>query len=364
MTLAPVLLAFLVALAVAAVACPGVARLAVAVGVVDRPTARSVNQRPNIPLLGGLAVAIGLFVGLSVALLASRSPEPLRGHLDAVFLGGGLLLALGALDDRWSLKPRFKLLGQCAAAMIALLNGFRIEKVTDPVSLAVFVFPEWMVWIVTTLWIVGITNAINLMDGLDGCAAGVGLIIAATLTYVCWQMGLPGGLVLGVAFVGALLGFLPYNFPPARMFLGDTGALFIGYVLALISLEGFRKVTVLTFVVPLLALAVPLLDTALSIVRRVRRRRHIFAPDREHMHHRLLEAAGSQRSAVLSIYFLTGCFCVIAVSFTRLQGYAAVIFLGAVVVLTIRLLRNLGFFDLSPVGAAPARSGSGEREEP
>jgi UDP-GlcNAc:undecaprenyl-phosphate GlcNAc-1-phosphate transferase len=170
--------------------------------------------------------------------------------------------------------------------------------------------------------------------------------------------------VLGVAFVGAVLGFLPYNFPPARMFLGDTGALFIGYVLALISLEGFRKVTVLTFVVPLLALAVPLLDTALSILRRVRRRRHIFAPDREHMHHRLLEAAGSQRSAVLSIYFLTGCFCVIAVSFTRLQGYAAVIFLGAVVVLTVRLLRNLGFFDVSPVGAAPARPGAREREEP
>jgi UDP-GlcNAc:undecaprenyl-phosphate GlcNAc-1-phosphate transferase len=164
--------------------------------------------------------------------------------------------------------------------------------------------------------------------------------------------------------VGALLGFLPYNFPPARMFLGDTGALFIGYVLALISLEGFRKVTVLTFVVPLLALAVPILDTGLSIVRRLRRRRHIFSPDREHMHHRLLEAAGSQRSAVLSIYFLTGCFCVIAVSFTRLQGYAAIVFLGAVAVLTIRLLRNLGFFDMGPVGATPARPGSGEREKP
>ncbi|MCI0670358.1 MAG: undecaprenyl/decaprenyl-phosphate alpha-N-acetylglucosaminyl 1-phosphate transferase, partial [Myxococcaceae bacterium] len=177
------------------------------------------------------------------------------------------------------------------------------------------------------------------------------------------QMGLPGGTLAGVAFVGALLGFLPYNFPPARIFLGDTGALFIGYVLALLSLEGFRKVTVLTFVVPLLALAVPILDTALSILRRVRRRRPIFAPDREHMHHRLLEAAGSQRSAVLSIYFLTGCFCVIAVSFTRLQGYAAIVFLGAVAVLTIRLLRNLGLFDMGGVGAAPARPASGERKK-
>jgi UDP-GlcNAc:undecaprenyl-phosphate GlcNAc-1-phosphate transferase len=152
--------------------------------------------------------------------------------------------------------------------------------------------------------------------------------------------------LVGVALVGALLGFLPYNFPPARIFVGDTGALFIGYSLSLLALEGYQRVTLLTFIVPLLALAVPLIDTLLSILRRMRRRTSIVRADRLHIHHRLLESAGSHRSAVLSIYFLTACFCIIAVSFTRLEGYAAVLFLGAVVLLTLRLLRNLGFFEV------------------
>ena len=125
---------------------------------------------------------------------------------------------------------------------------------------------------------------------------------------------------VGIALVGALLGFLPYNFSPARIFLGDTGALFIGYTLSLLALEGYRAVSLLTFIVPLLALAVPILDTALSILRRAAAARAIFAADRQHMHHRLLESEGSQRAAVLSFYFLTACFCVIALSFTRLAG--------------------------------------------
>jgi UDP-GlcNAc:undecaprenyl-phosphate GlcNAc-1-phosphate transferase len=350
---------FLVALAVSAVAAPGVGRLAASLGVVDRPGPRSVNRRPDIPLLGGLGVGLAFFVGVGVAITLLGDSVDLRGHAEGIVLGGSLLLVLGAFDDRFSLRPGFKLVCQVGAAAIAILHDFRIVHVTDPVSLRVIAFPEWMVWLVTTLWIVGITNAMNLMDGLDGLATGVSAIIAGTLTFICWQTGIPAGLVIGMAFLGALLGFLPYNFPPARLFLGDTGALFLGYTLALLSLEGFRKVTVLTFVVPLLALAVPLLDTGLSILRRVRRRRHPFAPDREHMHHRLLDAAGSQRSAVLSIYFLTACFCVIAVSFTRLHGYAAILFLVAVVALTVRMLRNLGFFELEERRApeSPAQPG-------
>src|SRR4029453_11651413 len=223
--------------------------------------------------------------------------------------------------------------------------GFRSDHLTDPVSLEVWRFPTWLVWLVTTLWIVGVTNAMNLMDGLDGLCTGIGVIIAAPLAYISWQGGLQEGVLVAVTLSGALLGFLVYNFPPASIFLGDTGALFIGYCLALLALEGYQKVTVLTFIVPLLALAVPILDTLLSIARRVARRVNPLAADRLHMHHRLLDAEGSARSAVLSIYFLTACFCVIAVSFTRLEGYAALLFLAAVAILTLRLLRNLGFFD-------------------
>jgi UDP-GlcNAc:undecaprenyl-phosphate GlcNAc-1-phosphate transferase len=175
----------------------------------------------------------------------------------------------------------------------------------------------------------------------------VGAIICATLTVILVQAGEPFGVCLGVALLGGLIGFLPHNFSPARIFLGDTGALFMGYMLALLALEGYRQVTVITFVVPLLALAIPLLDTALSIVRRARTGRSPFRADRLHIHHRLLASRGSPRAAVLQFYFLTACFSLIAVSFTDLQGYVAGGCLVVVLILTLRLLSNLGVLSLS-----------------
>jgi UDP-GlcNAc:undecaprenyl-phosphate GlcNAc-1-phosphate transferase len=348
----------LVAAGVAAAATPIVATLARALGIIDRPDERKVNRRENIPLLGGLAVALGVFVGLATALLISDAGAQARGHVEGQILGSLILLALGVMDDRRALTAWPKLAVQLAAASVAIAYGFRIEHFSDPVTRAIWTLPAPLVWLVTLLWIVGITNAMNLMDGLDGLTTGLGAIIGVTLTWICFQANELVGVLVGVAFVGALLGFLPYNFPPARIFLGDTGALFIGFNLALLALEGYRKLSVLTFVVPLLALAVPLLDTALSIYRRIRRRASILSPDRQHMHHRLLEAEGSHRAAVLSIWFLTACFCVIAVSFTNLEGWAALVFLALVIVLTLRLLRNMGFFD---VGEDPgSRSQGGE----
>lgn len=337
---------FAVAAVVAAATTPLAARIAHALGAVDRPDERKVNRRADIPLLGGIAVALGFFVGLSSALILSGGRHDFRGHVEGQLLGSLILLGLGLVDDRKALSARTKLPFQIAAAAVAIFYGFRIDHLTDPISLNVWYFPEPIVWLVTGLWIVGITNAMNLMDGLDGLATGIGAIIAVTLTFIAWQADQVVGVFVGVAFLGAMLGFLPYNFPPARIFLGDTGALFIGFNLSLLALEGYRKLSVLTFVVPLLALAVPLMDTALSIYRRIRRGGPIMAPDRQHIHHRLLDSEGSHRSAVLSIWFLTACFCVIAVSFTNLEGTAAVIFLLLVIVLTLRLLRNLGFFEI------------------
>jgi UDP-GlcNAc:undecaprenyl-phosphate GlcNAc-1-phosphate transferase len=340
----PLLLAFAVALGVAAASTPIVMRLARAMQVVDRPSERKVNRRADIPLLGGLAVALGVFVGIALAVHAIDIPR-FRGRLEAYLIGGTLILAIGAVDDRHSLSAWPKLLVQLVAAAIAIAFGFQIDHLTDPFSLTVWMFPTWLVWTVTTLWIVGVTNAMNLIDGLDGLCTGVALIITVTLTYIAGQSGLMEGQAVGVVFAGALLGFLYWNFPPAKIFLGDTGALFIGYCLSLLALEGYQKVTLLTFIVPVLVLAVPIIDTLLSIVRRVVRRANPLAADRLHMHHRLLESEGSDRKAVLSIYFLTACFCVIAVSFTRLEGWAALVFLAAVTILTLRLLRNMGFFD-------------------
>ena len=340
------LFVFALGLGVTALATPIVARFARVLGAIDQPDERKVNRRPDMPLLGGVAVASGLFVALAAGIVVSSESLVFKGHIEAYLLGGVLLLGVGMWDDRFGLQAGTKLAMQLAAAAIALLFDFKVDHLTDPMSLNVLSFPTWLTWLATTIWIVGVTNAINLIDGLDGLATGVSAIIGVTLTFIAWQSGGVVATVVGVAFVGALLGFLPFNFSPARIFLGDTGALFIGYVLSLIALEAYQKVTVLTFIVPLLALAVPIIDTGLSVLRRMRRREPIFSPDRQHIHHRLLQSEGSQRGAVLSIYFLTACFCVIAVSFTRLEGYAAILFLGAVVLLTLRLLRNLGFFEL------------------
>jgi UDP-GlcNAc:undecaprenyl-phosphate GlcNAc-1-phosphate transferase len=353
-TVLSLLAPLLVAAGVSAATTPITAHFARVLGVVDRPDERKVNRRQDIPLLGGVAVALGFFTGLGVAMLMIGGQVEFRGHVEGQILGSLLLLALGAVDDRWALTARSKLVIQVAAAAVAILYGYRIDHLTDPLSLRSWWLPTPVMWTVTVLWIVGITNAMNLMDGLDGLATGLGAIIGLTLTWICWQAGQPVGAFVGIAFLGALLGFLPFNFPPARIFLGDTGALFIGFNLSLLSLDGYHKLSVLTFVVPLMALAVPLMDTLLSIYRRIRRRTSILSPDRQHIHHRLLESEGSHRAAVLSIWFLTACFCVIAISFTNLEGWAALVFLVLVIILTLRLLRNLGFFAVGePAAHAP-----------
>jgi len=337
----PLTVAFFTALATA----PLAGRLAMRIGAIDRPTPRGVNQRPNMPLLGGIAVAAAFFAGM--AAVEWNSPAVVDARRWAGLVAGGLVLvATGIWDDRFGMKALPKLSLQLLAASIAIASGFEISRLSNPHTMTVVDLPRFVVWPASLLWIVGVTNALNLLDGLDGLAAGVGAIIGATLTLIAWQAGQPFGVCLGVALVGALLGFLPHNFAPARIFLGDTGSLFIGYTLALLALEGYRRVSLITFLVPLLALAVPILDTTLSIVRRMRTHAPIFSADRLHMHHRLLDAEGSSRAAVLQFYFVTAAFCLIALSFTKLHGVSAVVFLMAVAILTLRLLRNLGALDL------------------
>lgn len=350
-----------VALGVTAASTPAVGRLAITLGILDQPDPRKVSQRFDVPLLGGVAVALGFGAGLAAALpqfAASVSTQRLMG----LVVGALLVLATGAYDDRFGLSAVPKFVVQIAAAAVAISSGFRIDHVTEPISHTYIEFPTWLIWVVTTLWIVGITNALNLIDGLDGLATGVAAIIALTLTVIATQAGHPLSICVGVALVGALLGFLPHNFPPARIFLGDTGALFVGYVLALLAVESYQRATLLTFVVPLLVLAVPLLDTGLSIVRRLWRGVNPFSADRLHMHHRMLDSQGNTRGAVLQFYFLTACFCLIALSFTRLSGLAAALFLAAVAVLTLRLLRNLGALSFQPDEGPPRQFPAGPEE--
>ncbi len=352
-------IALVAAFVTAACATPLASRLSFALGAIDRPNERKVSARANIPRWGGLAVALGTFVGVGVALLMAP-PEASEGHnLEGLLVGSLLVLCVGALDDRRALAAWPKLAVEIAAAAIAFGVGFRIDHITDPITGTVWYFTPFLSWALTTVWIVVVTNSFNLIDGLDGLCTGVSAIIGTALALLAWQGGHLPGVIIGVPLVGALLGFLPFNFPPARIFVGDTGALFIGFCLSLLSLESYQRVTVVTFLVPLLALAVPLLDTALSILRRLRRRSNLMVADRDHIHHRLLkDFDGSHRPAVLSLYFLTACFCLIAISFSRLDGVAVIVFLVVVLLLTFRILKNLGL-----LGAPPEATNSDPKHE-
>ena len=315
--------------------------LAQRAGAVDRPSDRGVSRRSDMPLWGGLAVALGVACALAAGFWQTGAKGSVR-EVSSLAVGALVIVGVGLWDDRFGLSAWPKLAAQIIAASLAIWSGFEIARFNDPFSRQLVDLPRWLVWPATLLWIVGITNALNLLDGLDGLASGVGAIIGTTLTLIAFQAGQPLGVCLGLGLVGALLGFLPHNFPPARIFLGDTGSTLIGYLLAIVALDGYRRVSLITFVVPLLALAVPILDTLLSIVRRVKLRAPVLSADRMHMHHRLLEAEGSTRGAVLQFYLVTAAFCLIALSFTRLEGVPAAIFLVAVLALTLRLLWNLG----------------------
>ena len=350
---------------VACASTPLVRRIALACGVVDRPNERKVSARERMPLMGGLAVALGLWASLALShlLVPSAASEPY--DLTPLLAGGALMIALGIADDRFGLSATAKLAVQLVAAAIAIRGGTLIDHFTNPLSGDVLTLEPWLAWLATSAWIVVVTNSINLIDGLDGLCTGVSAIITLALTAVAYQAGHGVVVVAGLALAGGLLGFLPFNFPPARIFVGDTGALFVGYSLSLLALGSYKRATVITFLVPLLALAVPLLDTTLSIVRRLRSGKGVMQADRLHMHHRLLhEHHGDHRPAVLSLYGLTACFCLIAISFTRIEGIASVLFLAIVVLLTIRILRNLGFASTEdPSGAAPARASGEARED-
>ena len=245
MELWQLVLPFLAAIAVSAVSTPLVSRIARQIGAVDRPNERKVSRRANMPLMGGVAVALGCCVGLAVSVIGFGWDSESIRKVEGFLMGGSVLIVIGALDDRWTISAWPKLLFQLAGAGVAIHFGFVILQFREPFTGISFDLPFWFGALVTTVWVVGVCNAMNLIDGLDGLSAGVGAIIAATLTVICAQADQPVGVLIGVALLGSLLGFLPFNFPPARIFLGDTGALFIGYTLSLIALDsyigGYRK---------------------------------------------------------------------------------------------------------------------------
>ena len=296
-----VLLAVLTAGVIAFAATPIIKSFARRVGAMDMPDKqRHIHTHPT-PRMGGLAIFLGFI--LSVLLFADIS-RPVQG----ILIGAVIIVATGAVDDIIRMKWYYKLAVQLLAAVIAVLHGVTIQGLMNP---NVFSETETLVvgWLsipVTILWIVGITNAVNLIDGLDGLACGVSAISSVTMLVVALLVSEPNVALILAALAGGCVGFIPYNLNPAKIFMGDTGALLLGYVLATVSILGlFKFYAVMTFLVPVLALALPLFDTAFAIVRRLIHGQNPMEPDRGHLHHRLIDHGLSQKQAVAVLYSLS-----------------------------------------------------------
>jgi len=342
------LLVFALAAALAAAATPLVVRLALALGAVAEPGGRHLHAG-RVPRLGGLAVLAGALGGL--ALLSAGGVE--LGALLAAYgwhsgwlLAGALTVAaVGAVDDVVGLGPLAKLGWQVLAGGMALAGGYGFHGVTNPLTGNALDF-GWLGPLVTLVWVVGVTNAFNLIDGLDGLAAGVGLIASLTLVAVSLIEQRPDAALLASALGGALAGFLYFNFSPARVFLGDSGSLLLGYALAVLSIQSLQKgTTTVLITVPLLALGLPLMDTALAMLRRfvAAGAGAVLRADTAHIHHRLLGRGLSQRRAVLVLYGVCLVFSALAFLAVVARGKVDTFIVAAVVAATflgVRWLRE------------------------
>ncbi len=349
------LLVFVVAALAAGVITPMMAALAHRVGAVDD------TRDPVVPRAGGLVIATGAGAGLVlVSLLLVPTALTLLGtadSLNAVAMGGVAILILGLADDVRPLPAALKLAVQIAIALGMYALGVRVELLSLPFGPA-DLGPGIGV-VVTVVWLVGITNAFNLLDGADGVAAGSAFFAAVAVFFVSVSLGHPAIGLVAVALAGALLGFLPYNFPPARAFLGDSGSLFLGFMLAGLAVEGSTKgPTLVAISVPLLAFGVPIFDTVLAIVRRTLSGRSPFSRDRDHLHHQLGKAGLAPRQVAGVLYAASALFALGAMMFINPSGrsYAvAFVVVGAGVWMVSRYLRLPELNELARVARRGAR---------
>lgn len=306
---------FLTSLIVACIATPYVQKLAVKVGAVDAPDPRKVHTR-IMPRMGGLAIYLGYLVAFFLFVPFTEKTETL-----GIFIGSTIVMIVGMLDDKYQLSPKWKLLGQLVAAAIVVIPfGLKIGVVNLPYEGSIDFSSGWLFWLaipITLFWIVGVTNAVNLIDGLDGLSAGVSAIATATMAIMALLMGDQNVAVYCFVLLGAILGFLYFNFHPARLFMGDTGSLFLGFNLAALSIMGFKEALFVSFIIPIVVLGVPLWDTFFAIVRRIVNKKPISSPDKGHLHHCLLNMGLSHRATVLVIYCISIFFGSMAILLTK-----------------------------------------------
>ena len=340
------ILAFAVALGTALTVTPLVIKFAFKTGAVDIPDARKVHKFP-IPRIGGLGIYLAFIVSIIFSVFAAGIGGETLREIIGLTLSGSLIVALGLVDDYKNLPAKVKLLGQIVAACV-LVFGFdvRIDFITDP--LGDYIYLEWLAIPATIFWIVGLTNTINLIDGLDGLAAGVSAIASVTILLVALKQNFLLVTLLTAALAGAAAGFLFYNSHPAKIFMGDSGSMFFGFMLAGISVIGAVKSTAtITLIVPILALGLPILDTTFAIVRRYRGGKPIFQPDKGHLHHRLLSLGFTHKQAVLLMYVISAILGMSAVALTEVNSQLAILILIIVVIAIFYGAKKLGVLRLT-----------------
>ena len=320
--------ALIAALLVSFVSTPVVKALAQKMGAVDVPKdSRRMHDHP-IPRMGGLAIFFGFTLSTLVFL-------PLTEQLRGMLLGACLIVVLGILDDIYTLSAKLKFVVQIIAALIAVLHGNVITVISNPNIFSDN--PYWDLGIlsvpISVLWVVGITNAVNLIDGLDALACGVSTISSMTMLVIALVVAEGDVAIIMAALAGACIGFLPYNLNPAKIFMGDTGSTFLGFVLAVVSIQGlFKYAAIISFAVPFLMLALPIFDTCFAIIRRVSKGQSPMSPDRSHIHHRLIDMGFSQKQAVAVLYVISAILGLSAVVLTTSGELRALLFLLALCV--------------------------------
>lgn len=335
----PYVVALLVAWLGTDLLIPHVVRFAKYMGKMDHPDPRKVHKIP-IPRLGGIAIFLGFLLALLVIELLQPGFFTSSSSWYGIIAGASMMFLLGVADDLKPLPAKFKFVAQIIIASIAYYLGVKMLVLSNPFG-DMWILPTWVSAAMTVFWLVGITNTINLIDGLDGLAAGVSVIAGITLSVLAIQTGHVFAAVIILTLVGGAIGFLRYNFNPAKIFMGDSGSLFLGFTLAAISVSSVLKLaTTVTLITPLLILGVPIFDTAFAIVRRAINRKPIFQPDKGHLHHRLLGLGLSQRRTVVIIYSFSTLLAGFALYLANFKSSLTVI-IAAFLTMVITLTRGL-----------------------
>ncbi|MDQ0177101.1 glycosyltransferase family 4 protein [Bacillus chungangensis] len=327
-----VYLTLFVCLITSIILTPIVKKIAIKIGAIDKPNHRKVHKN-IMPRLGGLAIYFSFIIGILVLRPNDEFTMP-------ILLGSLVIIITGVLDDLLELSAKMKLLGQLLAASIVVFAGVNIEFINLPfdgqLQFGYLSIP------ITILWIVGITNAINLIDGLDGLAAGVSSIALITISLMAFIKQDVFTMSMALIVLGSTLGFLFYNFHPAKIFMGDTGALFLGYIISVLSLLGFKNVTFISLVIPVIILGVPISDTFFAIIRRIVHKKPLSAPDKSHLHHCLLRLGYSHRQTVLIIYAIAAMFALAAVIFSMATMWGAIIVVGILLLAIELFVESIG----------------------